>query len=127
MSRLGIDRSGCTGWGRVFFVALCLALAVIFPGCWEQRIWRRAGDFVGRLRCGMSSSDVEQMAKAYKGLRPEVKEPGSLVLWKGNTMIEAKFDPNGLRRVQVTWIDTIMHVKSLPKKDLCEPRQKDQQ
>ena len=36
-------------------------------------------------------------------------------------MIEAKFEPNGLRRVQVSWIDTIMHVKTQPEIDLCEP------
>jgi hypothetical protein len=89
-------------------------------GCWEQSVWSHTGEFAGHLRCGMSHSDVEQVASTYKGLRLEITEPSRLVFSKNDTTIEAEFESNALRRVKVTWIDTIMHVKSLPTRDLCE-------
>src|SRR5947209_4982890 len=97
---------------RVLFTALCFLLMAASQGCWEQSVWSHTGEFVGRLRCGMSHSDVEQVAKTFKGLRLEITEPGSLVFSKDNTTIEAEFESKALRRVKVTWIDTIMHVKS---------------
>ena len=105
--------------------ALRLPLAVLWlvlaTGCWQQRVWSRADEFVGRLRCGMSQAEAEQVASKYPGLKLEVVEPQGrgLVFWKDNTMIEMKLEKNGLGSVQVSWIDTIMHVRKFPERDLC--------
>ena len=66
----------------MLLVAQCLALGTVSLGCWQQRVWSHAGEFVGRLRCAMSQSNVELVAKTYPGLKLEVTEPSSLVFWK---------------------------------------------
>ena len=106
---------------RALLAALVLVLGAAAAGCWEQKVWSGAAEFVGRLHCGMSQPEAERTAKTYRGLKLEVQEADSLVFWKGSTMIELGFESNRLRRAQVSWIDTIMHVTSLPEVNLCEP------
>lgn len=53
-----IDREALAA-PRLFLTALCFLLVVVSLGCWEQPVWSRAAEFVGRLRCGMSHSVFE--------------------------------------------------------------------
>lgn len=107
----------------LFFLLL---IAAGLTGCWRQRPWNRIDDFLGHLRCGMSQAEAQEVAKSYKGLKLEATKPDNartkLIFWKDNTMIEASFAADGLRDARVSWVDTIMHIKSLPTRDLCAQR-----
>lgn len=93
-------------------------------GCWSRPKWRRTGEFLGELRCGMARAEVETLGRRYPRLKlyqPEYASDGCpLAAQKGNTTICMDFNGGGLRSAHVTWIDTIMHVQELPEIDLCE-------
>lgn len=94
-------------------------------GCWPRPKWRRTDEFVGQLRCGMARAEIETLGRRYPSLKlyqPEYARDGCpLAGHKRNTTICMDFDGVGLRSVQVTWVDTIMHVQESPRVDLCGP------
>src|SRR5258706_138688 len=103
------------------FIYLLLLIGV--AGCWRQSRWRRTDEFVQQLRCGMSRAEIEQLAHRYRGLNLQPPASGvsewNLVATKDTSRIAMKVEANGLRRIQVSWIGTIMHVQFLRELDLC--------
>lgn len=111
--------------GRQFALPLVVAAAALLAsgGCWPRPKWRRTDEFVGQLRCGMTSAEIEALGRRYPALqlhqREFAKEGCPLAADKGNTTICMDFDESGLRSAQVSWVDTIMHLQVLPVLDLC--------
>jgi len=71
----------------------------------------------------MNREEIEQVVARYPGLKLHVPD-SNLVSWnlvaiKGDTRIKMKLEELGLRKYEISWIDTIMHVAFLPEVDLC--------
>lgn len=107
---------------------LLLSLLVTFAGvtaCWRSCLWPRAGEFISSLRCGMTREEIAAAAKQFAEV--SVREPESnraqwnFVAYRRGTTISMKLEPDGLKRIQVSWQDTIMHVQVLPEMNLCSP------
>lgn len=119
---------GCTIRGRapvfILFAAGSLALTGV-SGCSSSAPpWKHTDEFVHRLRCGMPIFEVESIAEGYRGLKlREIRHwpPWDYVAVKNGTHVQLDFSEGGLRQVQVSWVDTILHREFLPAQDLCVP------
>lgn len=105
-----------------FELACLLSLATASACGSAYPYWAATDDFLSRLRCGSSKPDVKAIAQGYKGL--ELEEVSYLPPWdlaavRGNTTIYLDFEGEGLKQVQVTWVDAILHRSELKPKNLC--------
>lgn len=99
-------------------VALLLGLAA--SSC-STGPWRRADDFVARLRCGMTEVEVAAEAKRYRhlGLRSSDDPDGELVAKKGQTLIAIDLESGEVQSHQVNWVSGFMRRTYRLKEDLC--------
>lgn len=83
--------------------------------------WRKADDFVAKLECGMSETDIDKIADHFSKLR--IRQPteakNKLIAHKGNTSIQLWLDGNGLVSQQITWTYPWTRFSARPKVDLC--------
>lgn len=109
---------------RITMFAWPLLLLLMGAGeCLTSDRWRHADSFAAQLRCGMSREAIEGVVVQYSGLKLHVPDSNlaswNLVAIKGDTRIKMKLEEFGLRKYQISWVDTIMHVAFLPEVELC--------
>lgn len=102
---------------RPFFL---LMLAVVIASC-ASGPWKRAPDFLSRLRCGMSEAETEGEARRYSKVRitrAATSDP-ELVVIKGQTYITLGLEAGRIRDYQVSWVSGFMERTYELKRDLC--------
>lgn len=112
------------GLSALPFGAALLGALLLLASCWSHSRWRHTEELVGQLKCGMSREEVAALVGEFRSLKlheVEYKNPWDLVAVKRNTMISFDFEAAGLRRVEVSWNDAILHTSVLPVYDLCAP------
>ena len=103
----------------------CLWLLATAASCASYELWPKTDEFIDRLECGMSEEDVARVVAEYPGL--ELRDlrdddpPWDKVAYKPQTSIALDFEAGGLRRADVSWVDAILHSKTLPVRDFCSP------
>jgi hypothetical protein len=84
--------------------------------------WRDASDFQRELRCGMTPTDVDRIAKrrgATVQALPQGHRSATHQLKRGRTVILFNFDRVGLRTVQIAEVTGLTGFKTSPQQNLC--------
>jgi hypothetical protein len=106
-----------------FLPVVVLLVGVV--GCWTRDHWGGADTFVSKLRCGMSHAEVQQVAALFPGLSVKVPESKiddwNLLAAKDSTLIYLSLDADQLRKFQIRWVDSVMHMAKHSEVQLCEP------
>ena len=106
-------------------VATAVWILAVAASCGTYERWPRTEEFLGRLRCGMSEEEVASVAAGFPGLKlrdlNDDDPPWDKVAYKPQTSIALDFEQDGLRRAEVSWVDAILHAKTLPVHDFCSP------
>lgn len=93
--------------------------------CGTYEMWPKTDDFLSRLECGMSEEEVASISAEFPGLKlrdlNDDDPPWDKVAYKPQTSIALDFEQQGLRRAEVSWVDAILHAKTLPVHDFCSP------
>ena len=100
--------------------SLLIALALVVASC-ASGPWSRTDDFVSRLRCGMSESDVLAEAGRYSKVRVTraARSDPELVVSKGQTQIVLGLEAGRIHDYQVSWVSSFMKRAHGLKRDLC--------
>lgn len=112
-------------WPKALAVGAGAWLLLIVASCTSYELWPKTEEFLDRLECGMSEEEVARIVAEYRGL--ELRDlnnddpPWDKVAYKPQTSIALDFEQGRLRRADVSWVDAILHAKTLPTRDFCAP------
>src|SRR5688572_17299205 len=95
------------------YVSLCLSLA----GC-ASRPAEWANELGTKLRCGMSTSEVQELAK--KPMEPLNREQATHLIRDGATDIWLTFEKGRLSSYQVAWVRPLTVVEKADRVILCQ-------
>lgn len=85
-------------------------------------MWPKTEELLGQLYCRMTEDEVAAVVGEFRGLEfldSRRERPWDKVARTGGTTIALDFDDNGLRQAEVSWIDGVLSVDSLPIHDFC--------
>jgi hypothetical protein len=95
-----------------FLTFICL----LASGCASKPAeW--ANDLGGKLRCGMSTAEVQALAK--RTIEPLDRDWGTHFIRDGSTDMWLTFDRGQLKAYQIAWVRPLTVVESNPRVDLC--------
>ncbi len=97
------------------YVSLCLLLV----GC-ASRPAAWANDLGAKLRCGLSVSQVQELAK--KPVEPLNRPWATHFVRDGATDVWLTFDKDRLTAYQVAWVKPLTIVEQAERVELCPPK-----